>query len=85
MQPEEIGFLEWAFKGVVGAIFVVGWWMWGRLVSTVVKTQDDLNTHKLHVSETYAKKEELKPIYACLTDIQNDVKELLGRKRSREE
>ncbi len=81
MQPEEISFLEWGFKGIVGAIFCVGWWMWGRLVSTVVKTKEDLNDHKLHVSETYAKKDDLKDIKETLNTMQGDIKELLGRKR----
>lgn len=84
MQPDDIGFLEWGFKGAVGVIFTVGGWMWVKLMNAVVKNKDDLAEHKLHVSDTYAKKTELSPIYEAVAEIRGDVKELLGRKRERD-
>lgn len=79
--------LDWetAFKLLVGILFAIGAWVWKMLIAKVIKIDDDLNAHKLAVSENYAKKIELTPIYSKLDDIQNDIKQLLGRKQQRDE
>lgn len=82
LDNDQLSTLEWAFKGLVGIIFSIGWWLWSRLVATVVQTKEELSAHKLDISERYAKKEDLRPIYDTLKDMQGDIKELLGRKRA---
>ena len=79
-MADDISFLEWAFKGSVGIIFTVGGWLWVKLMAAVSKNRDDLSDLKLHVSENYAKKTDLSPIYETLKSIQYDIKTLLGRK-----
>ena len=79
-MSDDISFLEWAFKGCVGIIFTVGGWLWAKLMSAVAKNRDEISKLQLHVSENYAKKTDLNPIFDALKSIQLDVKILLGRK-----
>lgn len=72
--------LDWACKILLG---IVGWHS-VRLMNAMEKSKTDMTDHKLHVSENYAKKSELSPIYKTLSDIQGDIKELLGRKREQD-
>lgn len=91
MNVDETSLLETGFKAAVSVAFAIGAWMGKMLVSRIMnmdkeiqKHADDLNAHKLTVSENYAKKVELTPVYAKLDDIQNDIKQLLGRKQERD-
>lgn len=80
MNVDDTAFLEWAFKGMVSITLTVFGWFQIMLVKSVVRNRDDLTAHKLHVSEHYARKSDLEPLYDYLDEIRNDIKELLVRK-----
>lgn len=90
-MADDIGLLEWAFKGGVTGCVLAGAWLWRGLVGDLKElggdmtaTKQALNDHKLTVSENYAKKIELTPIYNKLDDVQNDIKILIGRKQEQD-
>lgn len=67
MTADELGFLEWAFKGLVALIFTVGGWLWTSLIRTVKDLKESLmqltkefNDHKLKISEDYVSKTDFK-------------------------
>ena len=84
-MADDVSFVEWGFKGAVTIILTAGGWLWGKTMSAVAKNRDDLSDHKLHVSEHYAKKTDLSPIYDTLKSIQVDIKVLLARKHIEED
>lgn len=79
MSPDEQGVAEWAFKGLVSTVLAIGAWLWITLVGEVRSTKDDLAAHKLKVSEEYARKTDIKDVFAALNEMQKDIKTLLGR------
>ena len=79
--------LEWSFKGAVAIILTIGGWLGTALMRAINKANEeaDMNresiaAHRLYVAENYARKEDIKGIYAVLRDIQQDIKMLLGKK-----
>lgn len=62
-MSDDVSFLEWGFKTVVGVSLAVGGWMWTMLVRSVGKNRDDLAAHRLHVSENYIKKDVIERIH----------------------
>lgn len=85
MNPDDVGFLEYAFKGSVGLLITAGGWLLGMLMKATAENKEALSDHKLHVSEHYAKKTEFEPINDALDEMRGDIKELLGRKRERDQ
>jgi len=92
MDTNDVGFWEYCFKCAVGGLFLIGAWLWRELVGDVkdmgediMKTKDALSDHRLIVSENYAKKTDLAPIYSKLDDVQNDIKILIGRKQQKDD
>lgn len=79
MVSDDISWLEWAFKGLVVVMLTVGGWLWTMLVRAVSKNKDDLADHRLHVSENYAKKIEIRDVFDALDEVRKDIKILLGR------
>lgn len=79
MTPDETGFIEWAFKGIVGMLFTVGGYLWVSLTRAVSKNRDDLSDHRLHVSENYAKKTEITKVFEAIDEVRKDIKTLLMR------
>ena len=79
MTPDESGFIEWAFKGIVSLLFSIGGYLWGSLTRAVGKNRDDLSDHRLHVSENYAKKTEITKVFEAIDEVRKDIKTLLMR------
>jgi len=79
MTPEETGFLEWAFKGTVGAVLTLGARLWFILFSRVRENEKEIAAHKLNVSDNYVKKSDLQEIKLSLTEVRQDIKILLTR------
>jgi hypothetical protein len=86
MDTSDPGLFEWAFKGLVGIVLTIGGWLWIMLVRAVSKNREDialykeaLSEHKLHVSEHYAKKIEIRDVFDALDEVRKDIKTLLAR------
>jgi hypothetical protein len=71
MNADDIGFLEWAFKGLVGAALTIGGWLWIRLVNAVAKTREDLSKHEIYSERNYATKTD---VTATMVDIKDTIK-----------
>ncbi len=79
MDVNEPSLMEWAFKGLVSIVLTVGAWLWIMLIGRVERTKEELNQHKLHVSDHYAKKTDIRDVFDCIIEIQQDIKTLLQR------
>jgi len=84
MNVDDTGLMDWAFKGLVSVLFVIGGWMWVMLVKATIKNRDELNAHKLDVAANYARRTDLNPIYDYLDEIRQDIKTLIRRKPGEE-
>lgn len=85
---EELGWFEWAFKGLVGIIGGLGWWLWNNLVKDVKAMQDKvtatdkaLSNHELYSEKSFASKVEVQSslvrVYDKLDEMGNDIKTLI--------
>lgn len=59
MTVDDIGWIEWGFKGLVTIILTIGGWLWAKVMTLVMKNKDDLNEHKLDVAKNYSTKGDL--------------------------
>lgn len=62
-MTDDVGFFDWAFKGLVTVLFTVGGWLWLMLVGKVKehdselrKVDGELGEHKLYSAQTYTTK-----------------------------
>lgn len=68
-----------ALSGLVAFLAILGgaWWRWSGMIGAV---KDDLQNHKLHVSETYATKASVAEQTLTLTKAINDVGERVEKR-----
>lgn len=75
---------EWAFRGAVGALFTLGWWLWNRMVEAVKGVSVDMKTlernlteHEMEAERRYAKEDHvnanLERINGTLGILQNTI------------
>lgn len=62
-MADDIGFFDWAFKGLVTVLFTVGGWLWLMLIGKVKdqdkvidETKDEIADHKLWSAQNYTTK-----------------------------
>jgi hypothetical protein len=89
MAPDDTGWLEWAFKGLVGAFFVVGGYLGKGVTDDVRELQKDhyqselaLAAYKLEVERSFAKEVSVQAslgrIHDRMDEIGDDIKKLIG-------
>lgn len=81
MVPDDMAFIEWAFKSAVGGLFAIGARLWFLLFARVRENERDIANYKLTVAEYYVKKSDLDEIKATLTEVRQDIKTLLVKKQ----
>lgn len=62
-MSDDVSFMEWGFKGLVGVALAVGGWLWTNLVKAVSKNKDDLAEYKVHVADNYIKKDIIERVH----------------------
>lgn len=80
-------FYDWLFKGFITVFVMVSGYLFVYVMKLIKEAadkaqlaKDDLAEHKLYISEHYAKKDDLTPIYKVLDEMRTDIKTLLSRK-----
>lgn len=86
-MSEELTWFEWAFKGIIGGLFIIGGWLWNGLMGDMKEMKenhsnlerDHLN-YKTSVAETYASKPEIRNLQDKIDRVDgkvDDIKSLL--------
>ena len=80
-------FIDWLFKGFITVFVMISGYAFAYVMKEIKDAaklaqiaKNELADHKLYISEHYAKKDDLTPIYKVLDEMRTDIKTLLSRK-----